>query len=82
MLLAGEFKRACAVGLVSAAIASAGIFAASRARADKSDDARAIHKTMSNFVFLTQCKEISSPPIHARRLLAAASPAVNLRAEQ
>jgi hypothetical protein len=46
MVLTGQFKRACAVGLVSAAMASAGILAVSRARADNADDARAILKIM------------------------------------
>jgi len=48
MVLAGQLKRACSVGLVSAAMASAGIFAVSRARADNGDDARAILKAMSD----------------------------------
>jgi hypothetical protein len=50
MVLAGQFTRACAVGLVSAALASAGIFAVSCARADNGDDARAILKAMSDYV--------------------------------
>ena len=41
MVLAGQFRRACAVGLLSAAMASAGMLAVSRARADNGDDARA-----------------------------------------
>jgi hypothetical protein len=47
MILTGQFTRACAVGLL---IASAGIFAVSRARADNGDEARAILKAMSDYV--------------------------------
>ena len=50
MILTRQFTRACAVGLVSAALASAGIFAVSCARADNGDDARAILKAMSDYV--------------------------------
>jgi hypothetical protein len=40
MVLAGQFRRACAIGLLSAAMANAGMLAVSRARADNGDDAR------------------------------------------
>ena len=50
MVLSVQFRRARAVGLLGATIASVGIFAASHARADSGDDARAILKAMSDYV--------------------------------
>jgi hypothetical protein len=49
MVLTGQFKRACAVGLLGALIASVGVFSISRARADNGDDARASLKAMSDY---------------------------------
>ena len=48
MVLAGEFRRACAIGLFGAAIASIGVFAASRAPAHSGYGAQAILNEMSD----------------------------------
>ena len=48
MVLAGQFRRACAIGLFGAAIASIGVFAASRAPVHSGDGAHAILNEMSN----------------------------------
>ena len=50
MVLASQFRRAFAVGLLAGAALSLAILGASRARADNGDDARAILKAMSDYV--------------------------------
>jgi hypothetical protein len=47
MMPAAQVRRACAVGTISAAIASSGLFAVSRVSADNAEDARAVLKAMS-----------------------------------
>ena len=49
MVLAGQFRRACAIGLFGAAIAGIGVFAASRAPVHSGDGAHAILNEMSDF---------------------------------
>ena len=43
-------KRACAVGMLGAIMASVALFSTSRARAENGGDARAILKAMSDYV--------------------------------
>jgi hypothetical protein len=50
LVLAGQFRRACAVGFFSAAISSVGVFGSSPGWAQNGDDARAILKAMSDYV--------------------------------
>jgi hypothetical protein len=50
MVLASQFRRAFAVGLLAGAALSLVILGASRARVDNGDDARAILKAMSDYV--------------------------------
>jgi hypothetical protein len=50
MIFTGQFKRAFVIGVLGAAALSLAIFAASRARADNGDDARATPKAMSDSI--------------------------------
>jgi hypothetical protein len=50
MVLTAQFRRAFVIGALGASIATIGTFAASSARAENSDDARAILKAMSDYI--------------------------------
>jgi hypothetical protein len=50
MVLTAQFKRAFIIGSLGAFVVSIGTFAASRARADNGDDARAVLKAMSDYI--------------------------------